>query len=122
MEVTLMHRTKPVLLMFGLLLLFAAGAVDARGQAVYGSISGTVTDPSGAVVSGATVTITSLDRGTSDTVTTNDSGLYVKERLVPGNYEVKLEAQGFKQKIISSVRVDVDTQTKIDAALEAGAV
>src|SRR5262249_53545922 len=80
-EVIPMYRSKPVLLMFGLLLLFAAGAADAKGQAVYGSISGTVTDASGAVVSGATVTITSIDRGTSDTVTTNDSGLYLKERL-----------------------------------------
>jgi len=116
-----MHKSKTALLMLGLLLLFSAGS-DARGQAVYGSISGTVTDPNGAVVSGATVTITSLERRSSDTVTTNDSGLYVKERLLPGNYEVKVEAQGFRQKVISSVRVDVDTQTKVDAALEAGAV
>src|SRR6185503_8661915 len=91
-------------------------------QAVYGSISGTVTDPSGAVVSGATVTITSVERKTSDTVTTNDSGFYVKERLLPGNYEVKVEAQGFKQGLVSSVKVDIDTQTKVDAELEAGAV
>ena len=117
-----MQRSKPALLILGLLLLFAAGSVDVRGQAAYGSISGTVTDPSGAVVSAATVTITSIDRGTSDNVTTNDSGLYVKERLVPGNYEVKVEALGFKQKVVSTVRVDVDTQTKTDVALEAGAV
>jgi hypothetical protein len=53
---------------------------------------------------------------------TNDSGLYLKERLLPGNYEVKIEAAGFKQKVVSSVRVDVDTQTKVDAVLETGAV
>jgi outer membrane receptor protein involved in Fe transport len=68
------------------------------------------------------VTITSIQRGTSDKVTTNDSGLYVRERLLPGDYGVKIEAQGFKQKVVSSVRVDVDTQTKVDAVLETGAL
>ena len=117
-----MRKSKIPLLMLGLLLMVTALSVSARAQAVYGSISGTVTDSSGAVVSGATVTITSVERKTSDTVTTNDSGLYVKERLLPGNYEVKVEAPNFKQKVVSSVKVDVDTQTKVDAALEAGAV
>ena len=96
--------------------------VSGRAQAVYGSISGTVTDPSGAVVSGAKVTITSVERKTSDTVTANDSGLYVKERLLPGNYEVKVESQGFKASVIPSVVVNIDAQTKADAVLQTGAV
>jgi len=85
-------------------------------------MSGTVTDPSGAVVSGAKVTITSVERKTSDTVTANDSGLYVKERLLPGNYEVKVESQGFKASVIPSVVVNIDAQTKADAVLQTGAV
>ena len=97
-------------------------AANARAQAVYGSISGTVTDSSGAAIPGATVTIKSIERNTVDTVTSNESGLYVKERLLPGTYEVKVEFQGFKQKLISSVTVSVDTQTKVDAQLEAGAI
>src|SRR5215813_14026367 len=105
-----------------LVVLIAALCGNSNAQAVYGSISGTVTDPNGAVVSGATVSITSVERKTSDTVTTNDSGLYVKERLLPGNYEVKIESQGFKAKLISSVVVNVDAQTKVDAVLEAGQV
>lgn len=117
-----MRKSKVLLLMLSLMLTVSALSVSIRAQAVYGSISGTVTDSSGAVVSGATVTITSVERKTSDTVTTNDSGFYVKERLLPGNYEVKVEAANFKQGLISSVKVDVDTQTKVDAALEAGAV
>ncbi|MGA9767968.1 MAG: TonB-dependent receptor [Blastocatellia bacterium] len=116
-----MYKSKIPLLIFSLLLTLTALNVSAEAQAVYGSISGTVTDPSGAVVSGATVTITSLDRQTSDTVTTNDSGLFVKERLLPGNYEVKIEAPGFKQKLVSSVAVNLDAQTKLDLPLEAGA-
>jgi outer membrane receptor protein involved in Fe transport len=108
--------------LLGLLLVLGAIALNVRAQAVYGSISGTVTDPSGAVVPGATVTITDVERKTTDSVTTNESGLFVKDRLLPGHYEVKVEAPGFKQKLISSVVVNLDAQTKVDTALEAGAI
>src|SRR5690242_6857025 len=117
-----MQRKGFSLYLLGLLLVLGSFAFDVRAQAVYGSISGTVTDPSGAVVPGATVTITDVDRKTTETVTTNESGLYVKERLLPGRYEVKVEAQGFKQKLVSSVVVNVDAQTKVDLSLEAGAI
>jgi hypothetical protein len=113
---------KLLLLPLTLMLAIIALPVSVRAQAVYGSISGVVTDPSGAVVSGANVTITSVERRTSDIVTTNESGIYVKERLLPGNYEVKIEATGFKQSLIQNVNVNIDTQTKVDATLEAGAV
>ena len=65
-------------------------------QAVYGSIGGTVKDSSGAVLPGVTVTITSIARQTSDSVVTNESGLFVKERLLPGEYKVQAELTGFK--------------------------
>ena len=70
-----MHKSKVAFFLFSLLLIPLL-LVDVRAQAVYGSISGTVTDAQGAVVPEATVTITSLERNTSDTATTNDSGLY----------------------------------------------
>src|SRR5215211_2982564 len=117
-----MTRNRTFLLLLALSLVLGAFSFDVRAQAVYGSISGTVTDAGGAVVPGATVTITSVERKTSDVVTTNESGLYVKERLLPGNYEVKVEAQGFKQGLVSSVVVNVDAQTKVDTALEPGAL
>ncbi|HKF56442.1 MAG TPA: carboxypeptidase-like regulatory domain-containing protein, partial [Blastocatellia bacterium] len=117
-----MRRSTASLIIPSILMILTSFAGAARAQAVYGSISGTVTDPSGAVVGGVTVTITSIQRGTVDKVITNDSGLYVRERLLPGDYEVKIEAQGFKQKVVSSVKVDVDTQTKVDAVLETGAL
>jgi hypothetical protein len=91
-------------------------------QAVYGSISGIVTDPTGAVVPGATVTITSVERKTSDEVVTNESGIYLKERLLPGTYEVKAELQGFKAAVFPNIRVSVDTQTPLNIKLETGAV
>src|SRR5215207_4352306 len=68
----------------------------ARAQAVYGSISGIITDASGGVMPGVTVTITSVERKTADTVVSNESGYYLKERLLPGTYEVRAALAGFK--------------------------
>src|SRR5262245_44976332 len=83
-------------------------------QAVYGSISGTVVDNSGGALPGVTVTVTSVDRKTVDTVTTDESGRFVKERLLPGPYEVKAELTGFKTAHVPTVRVSVDTQTPVN--------
>ena len=74
------------------------------------------------MVPGATVTITSVERKTSDTVVTNESGIYLKERLLPGTYEVKAELQGFKSAVFPAIRVNVDTQTPLNIKLETGAV
>jgi outer membrane receptor protein involved in Fe transport len=104
------------------LLIVAGLSADARAQAVYGSIAGTVNDVNGAAVPNATVQITSVERKTSDTVQTNDSGLYVKERLLPGKYEVKISATNFKETLIPEVTVNVDTQTKADVTLQAGQI
>ena len=95
-------------------------AGNASAQAVYGSIAGVVTDTSGAAVPGATVTITSIQRKTVDTVTANATGFYEKARLLSGRYEVKAELTGFKSKVISAVNVSVDTQTKVDVKLDLG--
>lgn len=117
-----MQRSGIPLALLSILLFLAALSENSNAQAVYGSISGTVTDSSGAAIAGSAITITSIERKTSDTVTANESGLYVKERLLPGNYEVKVECQGFKASIISSVVVNIDAQTKVDAVLEPGAI
>jgi outer membrane receptor protein involved in Fe transport len=92
----------------------------ARAQAVYGSIAGTIDDSTGAALPGVNVTITSVERKTSDTVVTNGSGNYVKDRLLPGNYTVKAELTGFRPAIVSAAKVNVDTQTKIDLKLDVG--
>lgn len=117
-----MHKSKILMLLFCLLLLTTAVVNKSRAQAVYGSISGTVADSGGAVVPGATVTIRSIERNTADTIQSNESGLYVKERLLPGSYEVKVEKAGFKQGIVSPVRVNVDTSSETNVTLETGQV
>lgn len=102
------------------ILLLAPSALHA--QAVYGSISGTVKDSTGGVMPGVTITITSVERKTADAVVTNDSGLYVKDRLLPGNYEVKAELSGFKVARVPQVTVSVDTQTPVNFTLEVGEI
>jgi hypothetical protein len=109
------------LLLLGALLITGL-ARDTAAQAVYGSVSGTVTDAQGAVVPDAAVTITSIERNTTDTVQTNDSGLYVKDRLLPGTYKVTIEKSGYKKGEVPSVVVNVDTQAKTDVVLETGQV
>jgi outer membrane receptor protein involved in Fe transport len=103
-----------------LLLLSVMGQVQA--QAVYGGISGTVIDSTGGVIPGASVTITNTQRGTSDVVLTNESGRYVRDRLLPGVYEVRVEMAGFQQAVVSRVDVSVDTVTPVNLTLHPGAV
>ncbi len=95
---------------------------DAAAQAVSGSIAGIVKDASGGIVPGATITVTSLERKTVDTAVSNESGFYVKDRLLPGTYEVKAEIAGFKAAVLPRISVSVDTQTPVDFTLELGAV
>ncbi|MEP7339801.1 MAG: TonB-dependent receptor [Acidobacteriota bacterium] len=92
------------------------------GQAVYGSIFGTVTDPSGAAVPGATVTITNVGTNVVETNKTNSDGNYNQTRLISGTYRIKVEAPNFKTAVIDTVVVNVDTASTVNVALQTGAV
>jgi outer membrane receptor protein involved in Fe transport len=89
-------------------------------QAVYGSIIGTVTDPQGAAVPGAKVTVTNKSKGTSDQTTTNESGNYSVTHLVPDTYSVKVEGSGFKSIDIAAVPVQADSSARVDAQFQVG--
>src|SRR5262249_50878349 len=92
------------------------------GQAVYGSIFGTVTDASGAAVPNATVTITNTGTNVSVTTKSNESGNYNQTRLIPGTYRVKVEASNFKSAVIETVVVNVDTASTVNISLQPGQV
>jgi Carboxypeptidase regulatory-like domain/TonB dependent receptor len=92
----------------------------AIGQAVYGSILGTISDPSGAAISGAKVTVTSVNKGTVEQTTTNADGNYSVSHLIPDVYNVKAEAAGFKSFEAKNVTVNVDTATRIDGQFQVG--
>jgi hypothetical protein len=80
-----------------------------------GSIQGTVTDPSGAVVSAAKVTITEKSKGSAVVVTSDSKGSYTSGALIPGNYVVRVEASGFK---VSEVPVNVQVGNTATANLK----
>ncbi len=90
----------------------------ARAQSVYGSIFGTVTDKTGAVVPGATVTVTDEAKGTVETVVTNGTGDYTVSHLVPDTYDVSITAKGFKGFVAKGIVVQADTSPRQDVALE----
>jgi hypothetical protein len=92
----------------------------ARAQSVYGSIFGTVTDKTGAVVPGATVTATDEAKGTVETVVSNDTGDYTISHLVPDVYDIKIETKGFETFVSKGITVLADTSPRVDAALTIG--
>ena len=115
---------KQAILGWILVLCLALGfcASTSLGQAVYGSVIGTVTDPQGNAVSGAKVTVTSVTKNTRVETTTNESGNFSVIHLIPDTYKVKVEAGGFKAYDVPSVLVQVDTAAHVDAQLQVGAV
>src|SRR4029450_8413777 len=114
---SLLRFSVSVVLVIVTLAITSAGAA---AQAVYGSVSGIVRDSTGALLPGATVTITSVERNTVDAVVTNESGVYLKERLLPGAYELRAELAGFKAAVVPKVLISVDTQTPVNFALTIG--
>ncbi len=86
-----------------------------------GALAGTVSDPSGGVIAGATVTATSLATGQTRTATTDANGLYKFSLLPPGNYSVKFSAMGFKTAEVPSTTVNVTETVALDRGLEIGA-
>jgi len=92
----------------------------AMGQAVYGSILGTVTDPSGAAVPGAKVTVTSQTKDVSTTTTTNDSGNYDVTHLIPDVYKISIEGKGFKTIEFRDIQVSADAGARVDGQFQVG--
>lgn len=104
----------------GLLLVFAAALC--WGQKDAGSIVGVVRDPSGAVITGAKVTVTEVDQGTSLDTVTNTSGEYVATPLRIGHYNVTVEKDGFKKAIAGPIIVDVQSRPAVNVTLQVGQV
>src|SRR3984957_1504588 len=105
-----------------LTLLLAIGAPSLMAQSAgTSSLTGTITDPSGAPIPGVTVTLTSNDTGQTRSGVTGGDGQYKFTRLPPGNYKVRFSAAGFKTSEIGSVVLNVTETPTLDRALEVGA-
>ncbi|HXJ38733.1 MAG TPA: carboxypeptidase-like regulatory domain-containing protein, partial [Bryobacteraceae bacterium] len=109
---------------FGLLpaLLCVLCASPASAQVLYGSIVGTVNDPTSAAITGARVTAINKQTGVQRQTTSNDAGGYTFAAVQPGSYEVKIAKDGFRVGADEGVEVTSNNTTRVDMALQVGAV
>ncbi len=105
--------------LLGIGLLVVAFCLTAGAQT--GSITGTVKDPSGAAIAGATVVVTSPERGINRKMATNSTGEYNESALTPGSYDIIVTATGFKKYEAKGVKLDVAEKARVDVSLEVGA-
>ena len=104
------------------LAVFALMGVLSHAQTTRGTITGTVTDESGAVVQGARITVTEVDRGYSSSAMTNSEGIYVVPNLFPGPYLVEAEFEGFQHVVVGPIKLSVAERLTTDIALKVGAI
>ncbi|MEP7341759.1 MAG: TonB-dependent receptor, partial [Acidobacteriota bacterium] len=106
-----------VFLLMSVLLSATTYAQEARG-----TISGKVLDAGDAIIQGATVKVTNVAMGTTLSLRTNDNGFYQATYLIPGTYQIVVEAAGFKRLVREGVVVQVHDTIQVDLALEVGSV
>lgn len=99
-----------------------AGVLPVPAQETSASITGRVTDPSGAAIVDAQVTARDQQRGTVWPTRTNVDGMYAFPRIPVGTYEVRIEAPGFKTFVQPDVTLELNQRARIDAAMEVGEV
>src|ERR1044072_434112 len=103
-------------------ILSLASFAGAQGQAINGAIEGTVTDESGAVLPGVTVTVTNVDTGETRSVVTNDRGVYRAPLLPLGAYRISAELQGFKKYDEAGISLSAGQVAGVDIKLTVGAL
>jgi outer membrane receptor protein involved in Fe transport len=108
---------------FSFFSLLLAAALTVRAQDATGKIAGVVTDPSGASIADASVTVTNAATNISQTVTTNSSGFYQAVQLPIGLYRVEVSAPGFQKTIIDSkTALQINETLRVDVKLEVGKI
>lgn len=104
----------------GILLFVAASSMTIFGQEFRATITGTVSDPNGAAVAGASVVVKNIETNISNTVTTNEDGAYTMPFLVPGKYSLTVTTEGFKTTTQENITLNVDDRLTIDVKMEIG--
>ena len=103
-----------------LLVLVALMSLRCEAQATSAEISGSVTDASGAVVPGATITATNIETSTIHSTKSETNGDYVLTNLRPGTYTLTAEAEGFSKLVQSGLHLQVNQQVRLDLTLKVG--
>ena len=102
------------------LALMLLAAANVLGQGTNATLSGTVLDPSKAMVPGATVIVVNVNTGVSTTTVSNESGVFVFPSLQPGTYRVTAEMPGFKTLIYNDIKLEVSARVSLNLQLELG--
>jgi len=114
-----LRKLSILLISLGLIL---SASLSLYGQSTYGSVSGSVADTSGAIVTDATVTLTNLGTSEKRTQSSGSDGIFTFVNLFAGQYKIDVEKQGFKHFVRGDVTVEVQQDTHIVAALQVGEV
>jgi outer membrane receptor protein involved in Fe transport len=113
-------RLNTVLMILATTLATLTLCVSSWAQGNLGRISGVITDQSGGVIAGAKVTVLDVARGVSRALTTDNGGEYIATGLIPGQYEVTVEAMGFSKFDRQNIDVVVGAEVRVDATLNPG--
>jgi hypothetical protein len=113
-------RTKSAVRLLGGVLAVLLMCVPTFSQGSFGRILGTVTDQSGGVVVGATVSVIDTERGITRSLTTDDAGAYNAPNLTAGNYTVRVEAKGFKRLERQAIVIEVGHEVRVDLTVQPG--
>jgi hypothetical protein len=105
-----------------LVTIVALSTMSLKAQSSFGSIVGTVTDASGAVIPGAKVTLTNIGTNDKKNMQTDTAGNYRFVSLIPTQYKVEIEMTSYKRTVKSPITVMVDATARVDASLQVGAV
>src|SRR6202046_3498381 len=120
MIMRILARYRTTIVMACAMLALMLGATSSRAQTFRGSILGTVTDMTGAAVSGATVTIHNVETGIDRITTTSVDGSYLIPELPIGNYNVTVELNGFQKLVTNGGAVDIGAMRRVDVVLKPG--
>jgi hypothetical protein len=119
-RVTRLQDFKKAVLVLGAFFVLLLASVPLFSQGSNGRISGSITDQSGASIPNAAVTIQDVDRGTARTLNTDNAGEYNAPNLLPGNYKVHVEFQGFMTLERQNIKLEVGQDIRVDLALQPG--
>src|SRR5689334_5227468 len=117
---TLPTITRLLARFFVILILLGTFSLVLVAQQNYGTILGTVTDPTGAVVPGATVTVTNAGTQTARQITTDKDGFYQVLSLPIGTYTVGVEREGFKKQVTTAKDLEINQNLRVDITLQIG--
>ncbi|MFN2491744.1 MAG: carboxypeptidase regulatory-like domain-containing protein [Pyrinomonadaceae bacterium] len=115
-----MNSSSKIAQMLGVLVLALTCVVSSHAQVTTGNLQGTVTDPNGAAIPNAKVTLTNKATNTSSTAQTSDGGRFTFSGLVPETYTITVEATNFKTLTINDIRVQLKDVQDVSAQLEVG--